>query len=495
MARLNLAIVDLGAESGRVFLARYDGADLTLQEIHRFPNRPLHILGSLYWNLPSLWQEMLTGLRLAQKAAGTLHSVGIDTWAVDYGLLDPSGQLLGLPFHYRDKRTEGMMEQVFAHISRETLYKRTGIQFLPLNTLYQLVAHRQRQPQLFRAVERLLLIPDLLHYWLSGEQVSEYTNATTTQFWSVPSRNWAPEVLTRMKISAQILPPVIESGTVLGKLLPVLAQDFGPEVRVIAPATHDTASAIAAIPASETPGWAYVSSGTWSLVGMELSAPLLETGLADNFTNEGGVFSTVRYLRNVMGLWLLQECRHTWSAMGNEYDYEELMYLADQAPAAGPLLNPDESAFLAPGDMPERIQAYLVASGQGRAQTTGIMTRAILESLTMRYRQVLEMVSRASQTPLRTIHVVGGGAQNIRLNQWLADATGLPVIAGPVEASALGNALLQLVGLGELHSLADIRSLSRTVAQTALFTPAPEQRAYWEETYQRFLALPGGQVF
>ena len=332
MAERNLAVVDLGAESGRVFLARYTGQELTLQEMHRFPNRPVRILGHLYWNLPALWQEILSGLRLARAAAGELHSVGVDTWAVDYGLLDPPGQLLGLPFHYRDARTEGMMEAVFARLPRETIYAQTGIQFLSFNTLYQLLAHRQNQPQTFACADRLLMMPDLLHYWLSGERVGEYTNATSTQLWSVAEKRWSTELLMALELPMQILPPVVEPGTVLGALLPELARELGTGVRVIAPATHDTGSAVAAIPADDAPGWAYISSGTWSLVGLELPSPLLESGLAENFTNEGGIFSTVRYLRNVMGLWLLQECRNTWASAGQAYGYDELINLAQQAP-------------------------------------------------------------------------------------------------------------------------------------------------------------------
>jgi rhamnulokinase len=489
MARRNLAVVDLGAESGRVFLASYDGTHLSFREIHRFFNRPVRILGHLYWNLPALWQEILTGLRQARTTAGELHSVGVDSWGVDYGLFDASGQLLGLPFHYRDTRTDGLMQQVSARMPHEQIYAHTGIQFLPFNTLYQLVAHTRSQPGLFACVDRLLLMPDLLHYWLSGERVSEYTNATTTQFWSVPQKRWSTELLEALELPTYILPPVVEPGTDLGPLLPELAQELGAGVRVIAPATHDTGSAVAGIPAGSTPGWAYVSSGTWSLVGLELPAPLIAHGLADTFTNEGGIFSTVRYLRNVMGLWLVQECRNTWAREGAEYSYEDLVRLSLEAPAFGPLLNPDEPAFLHPGDMPARIRQHLIEHGQAVPETPGAMIRCVLESLVLRYRQVLEIAALASGTPLHTVHIVGGGAQNTQLNQWLANATGLPIVAGPVEASALGNALMQLVGLGELHNLEEARRLSRAVTQTRLFSPEAGERAGWDDAYGRFLAL------
>ncbi|HLI68655.1 MAG TPA: rhamnulokinase family protein [Ktedonobacteraceae bacterium] len=485
-AKRQLAVVDLGAESGRVFLASYDGTNLTLQEMHRFANRPVPILSHLYWNIPSLWQEILAGLRRAREVAGELHSIGVDSWGVDYGLSDVSGQLLGLPFHYRDRRTDGIMEQVFARVPRETLYARTGIQFLPFNTLYQLVSHQQSQPRLLAYADRLLMIPDLFHCWLSGERVNEYTNATTTQCWSVPQKRWATELLETLGLPTHLLPPVVEPGTVVGPLLPALAQEFGAEVRVIVPATHDTGSAVAAIPAGDAPGWAYISSGTWSLVGLELPAPLIKPELTDAFTNEGGIFSTVRYLRNVMGLWLVQECRNTWARAGEVYSYDELGKLSQQASAFGPLIHPDQPVFLPPGDMPARIRLHLAERGQVLPETPGALVRCILESLVLRYRQVLEMIAVAGGTPLHTIHVVGGGAQHTQLNQWLANATGLPVLAGPVESSALGNALLQLVGLGELHTLAEVRSLSRAVTQTRQFLPEPDERADWDEAYQRF---------
>lgn len=489
MVTRNLAVIDLGAESRRVFLASYNGSQLSFQEIHRFLNRPVHIQGHLYWNLPTLWQEILVGLRLARAAAGELHSVGVDSWAIDYGLIDAPGQLLGLPFHYRDTRTSGVMEQVISRMSRETVYARSGIQFLPFNTLYQLIAHYRHQPGLFAYAQRFLMIPDLLHFWLSGERISEYTNASTTQLWSVPQKCWSTQLMNELELPVHILPPVVDPGTDLGVLLPELAQEFGTGVRVIAPATHDTGSAIAALPASETLDWAYISSGTWSLVGLERPEPLMVHGLTDHFTNEGGIFATVRYLRNVMGLWLVQECRNTWARAGETYSYEELARLSQQAPAFGPLLNPDEPAFLPPGDMPTRIRQYLTEHGQSTPDTPGGIIRCVLESLILRYRQVLALASQASGTPLRMIHVVGGGAQNTQLNQWLANATGLPIIAGPVEASALGNALMQLMGLGELANLTEVRSLSRAITHTHLFEPEPGERARWDDAYERFLLL------
>jgi rhamnulokinase len=488
MATLNLGIVDLGAESGRVLLGSYDGERLMLQEVHRFLNRPVQLGKHLHWNVLSLWQEIVEGLREARNRAGVLHSVGVDTWGVDYALLDEHGYLLGMPFHYRDGRVEGMMERAFARVSREEIYQQTGIQFMPINTLYQLMAHQLAQPALLQSAHRFLMMPDLLHNWLCGEQAGERTNATTTQCWSVARNDWAHELLHALELPSSLLPAVVEPGTRLGTLLPELAQDLGSNVRVIVPATHDTASAVAAIPASGT-NWAYISSGTWSLVGLELPAPSIAQGSQANFTNEGGVFGSVRFLRNVMGLWLVQECRRTWEREGQLYTYEELFALADKAPAFSTLINPDDPDFLAPGDMPVRIERYAREHGQRVPASVAFFVRTILESLTLRYRQILELATQITGVSVQAIHVVGGGAQNAHLNQWIADATGLPVIAGPVEASASGNALMQLVGLGELKNLPEVRLLSTRSTSLQRFEPDTQQRPAWNEAYERFQNL------
>jgi rhamnulokinase len=490
MATLNLGVVDLGAESGRVFLARYDGTDLVLQEGHRFPNRPVQVHGHLHWNILSLWQEIVQSLRHARSNADILHSVGVDSWAIDYALLDANGFLLSNPFHYRDQRTEGIMEQVFQRVSQDEIYAATGIQFMPINTLYQLVAHRQQQPELFQSTgpytNRLLLIPDLLHFWLSGEYSCERTNATTTQFWSVTEQHWMSDLLSMFDIPPTLMPPVIEPGTRIGPLLPALREEIGHDVQVIAPATHDTASAIAAIPTTETTGWAYISSGTWSLVGLELLHPAISQGHHSNFTNEGGIFGTVRFLKNVMGLWILQECRRFWQKAGQDYDYETLFAAAAREPGLVSFIDPDDATFLAPGDMPTRIRHYLAAHRQKPVESPGAMTRCILDSLILRYRQVLELAMSITGRELHAIYVVGGGTSNVQYNQWLADATGLPVILGPREATALGNALLQLVGFGELHTLADVRALATRAARPITLEPNPSQRNRWDDAYGHF---------
>ncbi len=483
-----IAAVDLGAESGRVMLARYDGQRLSLDEVHRFPNRPVMARGHRFWNLLGLWDETLTGLRKARQEAGALDSIGVDTWGVDYGLVNARGLPRALPVHYRDHRTDGVMEQVFACVPREVIYARTGIQFMPINTLYQLYAHERQQPGELGEAHRLLLVPDLLHSWLSGEMVSEQTNATTTQCWDPVAGRWATDILDSLGIPTTMLPPVVAPGTVLGETLLEWRGELGA-ARVIAPATHDTGSAIAATPATGEDGWAYISSGTWSLVGAEVSRPIITPAAqAANWTNEGGVFGTTRFLKNVMGLWLLQECQREWAREQGALDYDTLLAETDGVPAHTTLIDPDDPRFLAPERMPDAINGYLRERGRPPLQSPAAYARAIMESLVLRYREVLRQLETLTGRAVNRVHVLGGGSRNTRLNQWLADATGLPVIAGPVEATALGNTLMQLAGLGEAHSLADIRAIAQR-APTQTFTPRADQRAAWDDAAGRFAAL------
>lgn len=488
MATRNVAAIDLGAESGRVILVRFDGRDISLEEIHRFPNRPVRVHKHRFWNVAGLWDEILVGLRKARKVAGTLDSIGVDTWAIDYGLIDANGFLQGMPFQYRDHRTDGVMEQVFQTIQREEIYRRTGIQFLPFNTLFQLYAHEQMQPGVLAHAHRLLLIPDLLHNWLCGSTVSEYTNATTTQCWDSAAGAWITDLFDRLQIPTSMLPPVVGAGTLLGEVLPEWRSDLGV-AKVIAPATHDTGSAIVAIPAQPTNDWGYISSGTWSLVGVELPQPIMTTeSLAANYTNEGGVFGTTRYLKNVMGLWLLQECQRCWRREGHFIDYDTLLADLDAVPAFVSLIDPDEARFLAPEDMPVAINAYLREHNQAQLVAPSAFARCIMESLVLRYREVFRQMGRLSGFPIKQVHVVGGGTRNVRLNQWLADAMGVPVVAGPYEATALGNALMQLVGLGELHNLSEVRAIAQNIS-VQVYTPNEVASAAWNEAAQRFETL------
>ncbi len=491
MATRNVAAVDLGAESGRVMLARFNGQHLDLEEVHRFANRPVTVREHRFWNILALWDETLTGLRKARKLAGTLDSIGVDTWGVDYGLVDAQGFLLGQPFHYRDSRTDGVMEQVFAGVPRDVLYAWTGIQFLPINTLFQLYAHERMQLGELAHAYRLMMIPDLLHSWLCGSLTGEQTNASTTQCWDPIAKAWATNLLNQLSIPTNMLPPVVEAGTVLGKVLPELQSDLGA-TQVIAPATHDTGSAIAATPAQPSGNWGYISSGTWSLIGVELHRPVMTPeALAANCTNEGGVFGTTRFLRNVMGLWLLQECQRRWARNGHSIDYDTLLADVDDVPPFAALIDPDDARFLAPQDMPAVINTYLQEHGQTPLSAPAAFARCIMESLVLRYCEVFQQISRLTGTPIKTVHILGGGARNARLNQWLADALNVPVIAGPYEATALGNGLMQLVGLGELRNLEEVRAIAQNVP-TRVFSPRTAQLAAWNEAWQRFGAMASG---
>lgn len=488
MTTRNVAAIDVGAESGRVMLARFDGQQLDLQEVHRFPNRPFMLHGHRFWNMPGLWDETLNGLRKARQVGGSLDSMGVDTWGVDYGLVDRRGSLSGNVYQYRDHRTDGVMKQVFARIPRDVLYQRTGIQFLPFNTIFQLYAHEQMQPGELARAQRLLLIPDLLHGWLCGSQVSERTNATTTQCWDPIAGAWAVDMLEQLSIPTALLPPVVEPGTALGEVLPQWRNDLGT-ARVIAPATHDTGSAIVATPAQLASGWGYISSGTWSLVGVELPQPVMTPeALAANFTNEGGVFGTTRFLKNVMGLWLLQECQRSFARNGHSIDYDALLANVDAAPTFAALIDPDDPRFLAPQDMPDAINAYLHEHGQAPIVAPAAFARCIMESLVLRYREVFQQIKQLTGTGITVVHILGGGARNAYLNQWLADALAVPVLAGPFEATARGNALMQLVGLGELHTLQEVRVVAQR-APTQIFLPGSAYRTAWNEAGQRFSAL------
>ena len=493
MATRNVAAIDLGAESGRVMLARFDGLHLGLEEVHRFPNRPVTLHGHRFWNMLGLWDEIIAGLRRARQAAGTLDSIGVDTWGVDYGLVDANGFLLGQPYQYRDHRTDGVMEQVFTHVPRDELYRRTGIQFLPFNTIFQLYAHERMQPGELAHAHRLLLIPDLLHNWLCGSLTIERTNATTTQCWDPVAGAWVTDLLERLAVPSSMLPSVVEAGTALGEVLPEWRGDLGA-ARVVAPATHDTGSAIVAIPATFSGGWGYISSGTWSLVGVELPRPVIKAEtLSANCTNEGGVFGTTRFLKNVMGLWLLQECQRRWSRDGQTADYDTLLADVDAVPAFAALIDPDDPRFLAPLDMPETINAYLLEHGQAPLSAEAAFARCIMESLVLRYREVFQQISRLTGAIINQVHILGGGARNVRLNQWLADALDVPVIAGPFEATALGNALMQLVGLGELHNLSEVRAIAQNTP-TRVYSPRSAERTSWIEAEQRFNALASSRV-
>ncbi|MEU2058193.1 rhamnulokinase [Streptomyces bungoensis] len=457
------AAVDLGASSGRVMVGRVGPDTLELTEAHRFPNRPVRVPEGLRWDILGLYAGVLDGLR----AAGRVDSVGIDSWAVDHGLLDADGALLGNPVHYRDARTEGVAEQVWATVPPAELYAATGLQYAPFNTLYQLVAARSR-PQFARA-RRLLLVPDLLTYWLTGEQGTELTNASTTQLIDPRTRTWAYGVAERLSIDLTLFPPLRQPGDPAGLLRPEVLEETGltGPVPVTAVGSHDTASAVAAVPAGGE-RFAYICTGTWSLAGLELDAPVLtEESRAANFTNELGLDGTVRFLRNIMGLWLLQECQRAWG----EPDVEVLLREAAGAPALRSVVDAGDEAFLAPGRMPERIAEACRASGQPVPSGRGEITRCILDSLALAHRRAVREAQRLADHPVDVVYVVGGGTRNALLCQLTADACGLPVVAGATEAAALGNVLVQARAHGLAGDLAALRGLLARTQPLTRYTP------------------------
>jgi rhamnulokinase len=485
-----VAAADLGASGGRVMMGIVGGAggrddELKLRELHRFPNVPVRVLGTLHWDILALFQGVLDGVRAAARA-GDVASLGIDAWGVDYGLLDSGGALLGNPVHYRDTRTEGVPGRVLGQVPAAELYAVTGIQQLPLNTIFQLAA-ASGTPQL-AAARTLLMIPDLLAFWLTGRAGAEVTNASTTQLYDVRAQAWATPLMTRVGIPPGIFPQLRRPGDTIGGLLPGIAAEagLGAPVPVLAVGSHDTASAVAAVPA-DGPDFAYISCGTWSLVGMELAGPVLsEASRRANFTNETGIDGTIRYLRNVMGLWLLQESVRVWSARGLVTDLDALLADAARVPAFSAVVDPDDPAFLTPGDMPGRIAQACRRTGQDPPADPAATVRCILDSLALAFRRTIAEVQELSGRHVDTVHIVGGGARNSLLCQLTADACGLPVIAGPVEAAALGNVLVQARALGAaLHDLGGMRELLRSTQDLRRFKPSRAGARAWEDAARR----------
>jgi rhamnulokinase len=494
MAQRAYLAIDLGASSGRLVAGVFDGARLRLSEIHRFANGPVAAGGHLYWDLLALWQNVGQALRAAAAAdLGPIASLGVDTWGVDFALLGRGDELLGNPVHYRDPRTDGILERALAVVPREEIFAQTGLQFMQFNTLYQLWAMRLAGSPLLDASQRLLMMPDLFHWLLTGEKSNELTCATTTQFYNPQTGAWAVELLDRFGIPAHIVGPITPTGTTLGPLRGEVAQESGlAGVKVVLPGTHDTASAVAAVPAAsppaQQPDWCYVSSGTWSLMGAEVpQAVINDKCLALNFTNEGGVGGTTRLLKNIAGLWFVQECRRVWNQDGRRYTWDDLNRLAAQAPPLQSIIDPDDPSFLAPANMPEAIGDYCRRTGQRVPGDEGATVRCALESLALRYRLVFGWLEELTGSPIATIHVVGGGSQNRLLCQFTADACARIVLAGPAEATAIGNVLVQAIAAGDLGSIAQARDVVR-----ASFPPdryEPQNTAAWDEAFQKFLAL------
>ncbi|HXY17774.1 MAG TPA: rhamnulokinase family protein [Gaiellaceae bacterium] len=491
-----LAAVDLGAQSGRVAVGRFDGERLGVTEVHRFPNVPVRTRDTLNWDILRVYRDVLDGLRAAAREAGHVDSVAVDSWGVDFALIDSKGRLVQNPVHYRDARRARAMDGVLTRIPARELYDRTGIQLMPLNTVFELGAMAAEVDPALHAAETMLLIPDLLHYWLCGVSTSEFTNATTTQCFDPHAGGWAADLLERLDVPTRLLPDVVQPATRLAPLSRAVVEETrlgGAEV--VAVATHDTGSAVAAVPFRQ-PGSIFISAGTWSLVGLETKEPVItDAAFAANLTNEGGVGGTFRLLRNVTGLWLIHECRRVWAEEGREHSFDQLVALAKDAPALQSFIDPDDATFGDPGDMPARVRAFCAHTGQPEPVEPGAIVRCILESLALKHAQTIDVLASVTGASPREIHVVGGGARNELLCRWTADAAGLPVLAGPEEATLLGNLLVQAVALGEISSLAEGREVVRaSVVPTAY---EPQETSTWQEAKERFaeaVALPTLEV-
>jgi rhamnulokinase len=486
---LDLLALDLGAESGRAILGRFDGEHLSIEEVHRFGNGPVRAPWGLQWDALRLWSEIKTGIgKAALASGGQLAGIGIDTWGVDFALLDRAGTLIGNPYHYRDGRTDGMLERAFQLMPRDEIFAHTGVQFMQINTLYQLLAMALNDSPALAAARTFLAMPDLFNYLLTGQAVGEFSIATTTQCYDPRRRTWADPVLAALGIPRSIFPALVDSGATLGPLRSEVAAEVGAATAVvIAPAGHDTGSAVAAVPAEQA-DFAWISSGTWSVMGiLSPEAVISPQSLAYNFTNEGAAGGAFRFCKNIMGLWLLQECRRTWAAQGEALSYGQI---TDMAAASRPfvtIVDVDDGDFLKPGDMAARIEAFGLRTGQSTPANKGETARSILESLALKYRLVLERLEEMTGRRIAAIHIVGGGTQNHLLNQMTADATGRLVVTGPIEATAIGNLLIQAVALGSLGSLSEASTVVRASFPVTTFEPGDPSR--WDAAYARLLSL------
>lgn len=489
MKTLDLMAFDFGASGGRGILGKFDGEKLTLEEIHRFSNDPVEIGGHIYWDVLRLYWEMQQALiKYANRKEGNLAAIGIDTWGVDYGLLDKDGDLLGNPYHYRDSRTEGMMEEAFKRLPKEEIFQKTGIAFQKFNTLYQLLSTAIQKPHIMDRADTLLFMPDLLAYFLTGEKGTEFTEASTGQLLDAETGDWCYSLLESMSIPREIFTPIEQPGSLRGKVKSNIGSTLGiGRVPVIAVATHDTGSAVVAVPALEG-SYAYLSSGTWSLMGVEVDKPIInQKTLEWNYTNEGGVNGTYRLLKNIMGLWIVQECKREWDRRGEVYSYGELADMASSAAPFQAFIDPDNDLFYSPGQMPEKIQQYCRDTGQKVPESKAEILRCVFESLAMKYRWSMEKLEEITGNRLDALHIVGGGSQNKLLNQLTANAISRPVICGPVEATAIGNLMVQAMALGEVASLKEIRQVIKNSFPTDDYMPEDTQA--WDAAYEEFIKI------
>ena len=453
MSTFHYIACDLGAESGRVMLGTLADGKFSLEEIHRFSNGPVTLGGSLRWDVLRIFEELKTGLRKVAERGVTAVGISTDSWGVDYVLLRGDEPMLTVPFNYRDARTDGGLERAFAEVPADLIFEQTGIQFMSINTLYQLLADRDKRPDILKFADRFLCIGDYINYLFSGVPKAEASLASTTQIYNTKKHKWSPLLMRKFKLPKKIFPDIVTSGTVLGPLQPAIAEQTGLKgAQVIATCSHDTGAAVAAVPAAGK-DWAYLSSGTWSLLGIETRKPIInEQSRSFNFTNEEGYGQTTRFLKNIVGLWILQECRRDWAKRGQDYSYEQLVRLAGEAAPLRSIIHPNAPRFLKPGDMPQKVADYCQATGQPVPGTPGEFVRCVCESLALLYAQTMREIETVTGRKLKALHIVGGGGKNELLNQFAANATGVTVHAGPVEATAIGNMLIQALALGHLES-------------------------------------------
>ena len=479
---------DLGAESGRVMLGRLEDGRLALEEIHRFPSAVVRVLGSLRWDVLRIYEELKAGLREISKRNLPIAGVSVDSWGVDYVLLNAVHPMISPPFHYRDGRTASTYEKVRESIGSKLIFEETGIQFMPINTIYHLASDVERSRALLELADCFLMIGDYFNYLFSGVPRVDESNASTTQLYNPRTRSWSELLIERCGMPRKIFPELVPPGTILGEILPEVAAETGlADVRVIASCSHDTGEAVAAVP-SQDGGWAFLSSGTWSLIGVELERPLItEEARTHNFTNEAGYGGTTRFLKNIVGLWILQESRRTWARHGLNLDYASLTAEAEKAQPFRSLINPNAARFAKPGEMPETISAYCRETGQPAPETPGQYTRCILESLALSYRTTLSEIEQITGRSIARLHIVGGGSQSALLNQFAANAIQRQVIAGPVEATAAGNILIQAISLGQVESLAALRKIVRNSFPLQAFEPLDAES--WQGAYDRFTQL------
>jgi len=485
--------VDLGAESGRIMLGTVSSKKLELQEIYRFPNGPVEEDGSLRWDFDNLLSEVKLGIGKAiREGDHEISGIGIDSWGVDFGVLDESGLLVEDPYHYRDHRTDRMMDKAFELISKREIYEETGLQFMQFNTIYQLLAMRLGNSKALAHAGKLLFMADLVAYHLCGRVFAEYTLASTSQLMDMRTGRWSAEIFERLGLPFNIMPEVVRPGTIVGELKERICDELGcSRVKIIAAASHDTACAVAAVPAGkhEAQGagrkrWAYLSSGTWSLMGLEANRAIInDKSFAHGFTNEGGVDNAIRFLKNIAGLWLLQECRRQWQQEGHTLDYEQLEAMAGKARSFAAHVDPDRGEFLSPGDMPQKINRYLEQTGQEPLHDKGLIARVILESLALKYRYVMEAIEDITNESIDALHIVGGGIRNELLCRFAANATGKTVVAGPVEATATGNILVQAIACGQIGSLAQGREIVGNSFAMKVYQPC--ETHVWSKQYDK----------